>query len=96
MVNNNRSNRSTVNIQQLKLEFNITEHHGALSCLPLHSAAVANDVATIGKLVASGKHDVNQQDDEGWTPLHYAAYRYPSSSFPFRVLCITQSRFTQR
>eukprot|EP01102_Stenamoeba_stenopodia_P003992 TRINITY_DN14124_c0_g1_i1.p1 TRINITY_DN14124_c0_g1~~TRINITY_DN14124_c0_g1_i1.p1 ORF type:complete len:948 (-),score=229.86 TRINITY_DN14124_c0_g1_i1:61-2904(-) len=54
----------------------IDENHGALSCLPLHTAAVGNDTAAIKRMLTTqSKYDVNQQDDEGWTPFHYAAYR---------------------
>jgi ankyrin repeat protein len=40
--------------------------------MPLHTAAVADDVATIRRMVAEGA-DVNVQGPQGSRPLHTAA-----------------------
>ncbi|AQA05689.1 hypothetical protein BVC93_28700 [Mycobacterium sp. MS1601] len=40
---------------------------------PLHMFDMEYDVEEYLALVASGKHDVNAQDADGLTPLHYAA-----------------------
>lgn len=40
---------------------------------PLHRAAVDGDVPRLRALVAEG-YSAKEPDDEGWTPLHYAAW----------------------
>ena len=39
---------------------------------PLHVAVAGNKIATAKKLIESGEHDVNEEDDEGLTPLQVA------------------------
>ena len=39
---------------------------------PLHVAVAGNTIATAKELIESGEHDVNEEDDEGLTPLQVA------------------------
>ena len=39
---------------------------------PLHEACKQGDVAKVEQFIAGGA-DVNQVDNQGWTPLHWAA-----------------------
>ena len=39
----------------------------------LHYAIEQQHVNVINKLLSDGKHEVNERDDNDWTPLHVAA-----------------------
>jgi ankyrin repeat protein len=59
----------------------LTEAAGFVACLPevsgtadLHRAAKSGDIDSVRKLLDQVFVDINVQNDDGDTPLHYAAY----------------------
>lgn len=50
----------------------ITTTHAARN--PLHDAAENGAIQELTNLIATHKYDINEQDEDNWTPLHCAAW----------------------